>query len=64
MCLLVNIFFYFPYSLFVIKNFRGTCSSLKMLKGYIDGESWEPLLSDNTSINMNLFSLFYNLGKY
>jgi len=44
-CLLVNTFVIFLLNLFV-RNFRGTCSSIEMLKGYMDRESlWTPVLT-------------------
>jgi len=33
-------------NLFVIRNFRGTCSSIEMLKGYIHGQR-KPVLNLN-----------------
>jgi len=31
-------------SLFVISNFKGTCSPVQMLTGYMVDKGWEPLL--------------------
>jgi len=45
----VNIYFFIFLSLFVIRNFRGTCSYNEMLKGYMAVESLGILV-----LNLNL----------
>jgi len=36
--------FVIAFSLFVLRNFRSTCSSLEMLKGSWSEQGWEPLV--------------------
>jgi len=46
-------------SLFLIKNFRGTCSSVKMLKGYMARESLgNPALTNMQKFSFHVFNSF------